>query len=498
MFKKKMLTPNLATFTIITIFLSYEDKKMPEDKRPAKPNNTQRMGTDPILPLIIKMSLPAMFSMMIQSLYNIVDGIYVAQLSKTALNAVSLVHPAQMIIISVNVGTGIGVSSLISRRLGQNRLKDAENAVAHGMIIANLEWILFCLIGLFASVAFCRLFTQDATLIDLGSTYFRIVMIGSIFTFNAGAGEKIMQGCGNMLYTMCCQLIGAVTNIILDPIMIFGKFGLPAMGVAGAAYATIIGQLFAMIATYLFMWHGHFPIKISFKGFRFHGQTIKDIFAVGFPSIIVQSIMSFTTMILNKVLIGFSDTAVGILGVYFKLQSFLFMPIFGMNQGVMPIMGYNYGAKNKKRLLETYKDALMIAAGILLVGMIVFKLFPDTLLSIFSADEEMYVLGRQCLRTISWGFIFASFTIISGTLFQATAHGFNSLLTTAMRQVIVLIPLAIILSKTMGIDGVWIAFPVSEFVSTCFCIFLVRKVYNKDIRNLDAPQDTQDPNQNEA
>ena len=450
----------------------------------AKKDRAQRMGTDPILPLIIKMSLPAMFSMLIQSLYNIVDGIYVAQLSKAALNAVSLVHPAQMIIISVNVGTGIGVSSLISRRLGQKRLADAENAVAHGMIIANIEWVFFCLIGILLPVAFCRLFTADQELITLGASYFRIVRIGSIFIFNAGSGEKIMQGCGNMVYTMVCQLIGAVTNIILDPIMIFGKFGCPAFGVAGAAYATVIGQLFAMIATYLFMRHGHFPIKISFKGFRFHGQTVKDIFAVGFPSIIVQSIMSFTTMILNKVLISFSDTAVGILGVYYKLQSFLFMPIFGMNQGVMPIMGYNYGARNKKRLLDTYKNAMLIAAGILLIGMLLFNLIPDTLLSIFSADEEMYVLGRQCLTTISWGFEFAAFTIISGTLFQATAHGMNSLIVTILRQIVILIPLAVILAKALGTFGVWLAFPIAEGLSAIVCIFLVRNVYNKDIKKL--------------
>ena len=456
---------------------------MNEEKeiKAVKPNRTQRMGTDPILPLIIRMSLPAMFSMMVQSLYNIVDGIYVAQLSKVALNAVSLVNPAQMIMVSVNVGTGIGVSSLISRRLGQNRYKDAENAVVHGLIIANMWWILFCIVGLFGSQAFCRLFTQDAALIEYGSTYFRIVMIGSIFVFNAQSGEKIMQGCGNMMYTMICQLIGAVTNIILDPIMIFGRYGMPAMGVAGAAYATVIGQLFAMIATYLFLMRGNFPIKISFKGFRFHGQTIKDIFAVGLPSIIMQSIMSFTTMILNKVLIGFSDTAVGILGVYFKLQSFLFMPIFGMNQGLMPIMGYNYGARNKKRLTETYRDGLIIAASLLFIGMIVFKAFPDTLLSIFSADAEMYELGRQCLRTISWGFMFAAFTIISGTLFQATAHGFNSLIITAMRQIVVLIPLAIILSKAIGTSGVWLAFPFSEGVSAVVCFFLVRSIFRKDI-----------------
>ena len=454
------------------------------ESRPVKANRTQRMGTDPILPLIIRMSLPAMFSMLVQSLYNIVDGIYVAQLSKVALNAVSLVNPAQMIIVSVNVGTGIGVSSLISRRLGENRYSDAENAVAHGLIIANLEWVVFCLIGLFASGAFCRLFTQDASLIELGSTYFRIVMMGSIFIFNAQIGEKIMQGCGNMIYTMVCQLIGAVTNIILDPIMIFGKFGLPAMGVAGAAYATVIGQLFAMIATYLFMIHGNFPIKISFKGFKFHGQTVRDIFAVGLPSIIMQSIMSFTTMILNKVLIAFSDTAVGILGVYFKLQSFLFMPIFGMNQGVMPIMGYNYGARNKKRLTETYKDALIIAASILFVGMLLFKFLPDPLLGIFNADAEMYDLGSQCLTIISWGFLFAAFTIISGTLFQATAHGINSLITTAMRQIVVLIPLAIVLSKFMGVTGVWTAFPIAEGLSAIVCLFLVKRVYDNDINKL--------------
>ena len=293
-----------------------------------------------------------------------------------------------------------------------------------------------------------------------------------------------MQSSGNMLFPMLAQLSGTITNIILDPIMIFGKFGCPALGVAGAAYATIIGQFVAMVAAYILLYVGKFPVRISFKGFKFHKQTVKDIYQVCIPAMVMQAITSVTTVFLNKILIGFSETAVAVLGVYFKLQSFAFMPVFGMNQGVMPIMGFNYGAKNKKRLLGTLKYALIIAVGFMIVVTLLFQFIPETLMSLFNPSEDMMAMGVKALRIISVCFPFAACGIMPGAMFQATAHGTISMYNSILRQLVVIIPAAYILSGMMGVDGVWWAYPCAEIMSLAFTSIMFIRLYNKELKYL--------------
>lgn len=450
-----------------------------------QPNKTENpMGFAPLLPLIAKMSLPSIFSMLIQALYNIVDSMYVAQLSETALSAVSLVFPVQLLITAVSVGTGVGLSSFISRKLGEKRLDLAESGISHGILFCNLEYLVFLLFGIFGSRLFATAFTDDPNLVNPVTTYCTIISIGSIFIFNALAGERCMQACGNMIFPMYCQLIGSITNIILDPIMIFGKFGCPALGVAGAAYATIIGQLFSMIATYIFLYKGNFPIRINFKGFKYNAKTVKDIYAVALPAMVMQAISSVTTVLMNKILIGFSDTAVAVLGAYFKLQSFVFMPIFGLNQGILPIMGYNFGARKKDRLIQTLKISLIIAASIMVVGKLVFQFMPEALLGIFDASENMLKIGIPALQITSWCFIPAAFGIIPGAMFQATGHGTYTMINSILRQIVVIMPSAIILSKYIGETGVWVSYILAEGISLVYTWTMVRRLYRREIVNL--------------
>jgi len=297
-----------------------------------------------------------------------------------------------------------------------------------------------------------------------------------------------MQACGNMFLPMICQLVGSVTNIILDPILIFGKFGLPEMGVAGAAYATVIGQLFSMIATYIFLTKGDFPIRIKLTEFKFHMQTVKDIYAVAIPAMVMQAIGSLTTMILNKILIGFSGTAVAVLGCYYKLQSFAFMPIFGLNQGIMPIMGFNYGARNKKRLMDSLKIAIIMCLGFMIIITALCQLIPHVFMGLFDPSEEMMAMGVSALKTISWCFPFAVLAIIPGAMFQATGHGTISMFTSVLRQIVALIPAAYVLSLKMGVSGVWTAFPFAEIFSLTYTAIMVIRVYNKEIKYLDKVQ----------
>jgi len=442
------------------------------------------MGYAPIFPLIVKMSLPSIFAMLISALYNIVDSIYVARLSEAALSAVSLVFPIQLLIIAVSVGTGVGLISLISRRLGEKNIIAADSAANHGIILSSIEYIIFLLFGILGSSWFCSSFSTDPNLVEPATAYCKIVCIGSIFIFNAIAAERSMQACGNMLLPMICQVLGSITNIVLDPIMIFGKYGCPAMGVAGAAYATIIGQFVSMVASYLFFTKGKFPVKLNFRGFKYNKQTVKDIYQVALPAMVMQSITAVTTICLNKILISFSDTAVAVLGAYFKLQSFVFMPVLGLNQGVMPIMGYNYGARNKKRLLATLKDSLILAVSIMIVGLIVFQLLPDKILLLFEPTEAMMTMGCKALRTISWCFPFAAMSIMPGALFQATAHGTYSMICSILRQIVLIIPIAYILSRFMGVDGVWLSYVCAEGAALIYSWVMVSYLYKKEIKNL--------------
>lgn len=445
-----------------------------------------RMGTAPMFKLIVSMSLPAMFSMLVQSLYNVVDSYFVAQISEEALTAVSLAYPVQMLLVAVAVGTGVGINSVVSRRLGAGRQEEADRAATHGIVLAVLSWLAFAVLGLCFTGTFFHAFTQNANILSMGSQYLYTVTLCSFGVFVEINMEKTLQATGNMFYPMLFQLVGAVTNIILDPIMIFGLLGCPAMGVLGAAVATVIGQILAMLFSLYVVFRKSHAVHITLKRFRFNGRTVRDIYAVGVPSIIMQSISSVLLVGLNAILIAFSEAAVSVLGVYYKLQSFVFMPVFGLTHGVMPIMGYNYGARKRDRLLSALKIGSVIAFGIMVVGTILFWVIPGPLLRIFNASDAMLQIGIPALRIISLSFTGAAVGILLSTLFQAVGKGNYSLLMSALRQLIVILPLAYLLSK-IGLQPVWIAFPVAELVSLAAGVVLFYGLYKKHLVHLKAP-----------
>ncbi|HIS68282.1 MAG TPA: MATE family efflux transporter [Candidatus Gallacutalibacter stercoravium] len=447
---------------------------------------SNKMGTAPMFRLIISMSLPAMFSMLVQALYNVVDSYFVAQISEDALTAVSLVFPIQTLLIAVAAGTGIGINSLVSRRLGEQRQEAADSAASHGVVLALVSWVLFVLVGLFVTEPFFMLFTSDAGIAGMGADYMRIVCIASFGVFVEINLEKTLQATGNMIYPMVFQLVGAITNMILDPAFIFGFWFIPAMGVAGAAIATVIGQIFSMlVAIYVIAKKDH-DVHISLRGFRVNWTTVKDIYAVGFPSIIMQSIGSVLVMGLNGILVTFSSTAVAVLGVYYKLQSFVFMPVFGLTHGVMPIMGYNFGARNKQRLLSALKIGCVVALVIMAFGTVLFWCAPDWLLSIFNASADMLSIGIPALRIISLCFIPAALGILFSTIFQAVGKGMYSLVISILRQLVVILPVAYFLAK-LGLGYVWYAFPIAELVSFIASLVLYYVLYQKQIRTLEQP-----------
>lgn len=442
-----------------------------------------KMGHAPMFSLILSMSIPAMFSMLIQALYNIVDSIFVAKLGEGALTAVSLAFPVQTLIIAVAVGTGVGINSLVSRRLGEKRQEEANSAATHGIILGLLSGVLFAILGVLFTRTFFEAFTDNAAIIDMGYQYTIVVTVLSFGSFVQINVEKCLQATGNMIYPMIFQLVGAITNIILDPIMIFGLFGFPKMGVFGAALATVIGQILAMLLSlYVILKKSHL-VHVTFKKFKFNFKIVKDIYAVGLPSMIMQSIGSVLVVGLNSILIAFSEAAVSVLGVYYKLQSFVFMPVFGLTQGVMPIMGYNYGAKNKERLLSALKIGIILAIIIMTLGMIVFMSIPDKLLMLFNASDEMLELGTKALRTISLCFVPAALGIMFSTLFQALGQGRKSLYMSVLRQLVIILPSAYLLSK-IGLNYVWYAFPIAEVFSFGVSILFFSIIYRKTIKSL--------------
>ena len=448
------------------------------------------MGTAPILPLIFSMSLPAMFSMLVQALYNIVDSYFVAQVSEKALAAVSLAFPLQNLLIAFAVGTAVGVTSLISRRLGQGLQEEANAAATHGILLAVATWVLFALYGAFFSTPFFHLFETDPEIIQMGDTYISICCIFSFGVFVEICLERTLQATGNMIWPMIFQLIGAVTNIIMDPILIFGWFGLPAMGVAGAAIATVMGQILAMVVATLVVTFGKHDVHVSFRRFRLSWRTIKDIYVVGIPSIVMQSIGTVMTMALNGILSGFSTAAYTVFGIYFKLQSFVFMPVFGLNQGLLPILGYNYGARNRKRMMTAFRDGCAIALVIMAAGMAVFLAAPQWLLSIFNASAELLEIGIPALRIICTCFLFAALGIVCSTLFQAVGKGVYSLIVSLMRQLAALVPAAWILAQvTQQVVFVWWAFPIAECVSLVVSLLFFLRLYNKEIKHLETIQE---------
>ncbi len=447
-----------------------------------EPTKHNKMGTQKIPRLLVTMSLPAMFSMLIQALYNIVDSIFVAQINENALTAVSLAFPIQTLILAVSVGTGIGINSLISRRLGEKRKEEAGHAAEHGIILALASWLMFALFGALFTPMFFKAFTSDAQIVEYGCQYIYVVTIFTFGIFLSVNIEKIFQSTGNMVIPMCQNLLGAATNLILDPILIFGLFGFPKLDVLGAAIATVSGQIVGMLFGLIMLYTKNHEIRVSFHGFRFSWQSVKDIYAVGLPSIIMQAVASVLTVCLNGILIGFSSTAVSVLGIYYKLQSFVFMPVFGLNQGSMPIMGYNYGARNRKRLISTVKLACVIAFSIMLVGTLIFWLLPGLLLKMFNASDSMLSIGIPALRLISLSFLLASINIVLSNLFQAMGHGVKSLIVSLIRQLAVILPVAFLLSRAIGVNGVWLAFPIAEVVGFTLSILFFLSVYRNEIK----------------
>lgn len=440
---------------------------------------TNIMQSETIPRLLFKMSFPMMLSMLIQALYNVVDSIFVAMVSETALTAVSLAFPLQNLLISAAVGTGVGINSLLSRRLGEGKHEEANHVASTSLFLAFAMWVLFVLIGVFLTKPFLALFTKDTELLKLSTSYSRICLIVSFGCIFSVTIEKLIQATGNSVQPMTMQLTGAITNIILDPVFIF-VFGL---GVNGAAIATVIGQIASMLLAIIFFKKNEY-ISIKFKDIKPNARIIKDIFQVGLPSIIMNSIGTVMVSLINKILILFSATAVSVFGVYFKLQSFVFMPVFGLNNGVIPILGFNYGARNKKRMLDTMKLGLVVALLIMITGTICFQLFAKELLSLFSATEEMYRIGIPALRTISLCFIPASISIILIASFQATGFGLASMMVSIIRQLVVLCPCALLLSRLIGINGVWYSFAIAEIFGLLFSVIFFIHVYNKKIKNL--------------
>ncbi|MCI8350577.1 MAG: MATE family efflux transporter [Oscillospiraceae bacterium] len=444
-----------------------------------------KMGQKPILPLLISMSLPAIFSMLVQALYNVVDSAFVGQLGQDAFTAVSLAFPVQTLMIAVSVGTGIGINSLIARRLGERNREEASQVALHGVLCETVSSLLFLVFGLFFSRPFLAAFTDNPSIIEMGTSYVSIVTTLSMGLFWSITAEKVLQGTGNMRDPMLIQLIGAIINIILDPIFIFGWLGLPAMGVAGAAIATVVGQFCSFFYGLFVMVRGKHEISISPKIFSFRWRIVGNIYQVGFPSIIMQSISAVLNVFLNNILISFSDAAVAVLGVYFKLQSFIFMPMFGLNNGALPIMGFNYGARSPKRLMECLKWALLIGLGISGVGVLLFWVTPTLLLGLFNASPEMVELGVPAMHIISLCFVFASVGICLSNFFQAIGEGFRSLLISTVRQVVVILPAAYFLSRFFGVTGVWMSFPIAEVVAFLLVLIIFRSTYRKKILTME-------------
>ncbi len=445
-----------------------------------------KMGVQPVGKLLISMSLPIMVSMLVQALYNIVDSIFVAQLSENALRAVSLAFPVQNLIIAVGVGTGVGINSLVSRRLGERRFEEANRAAENGVFLGVCSWIVFAILGVLFSRPFFELFTADQEVIQMGVDYLLVCTVFSFGSFLQLVTERILQATGITIYNMITQGTGAILNIILDPIFIFGYFGVPAMGVKGAAIATVMGQIVAMILGFVFNHYKNLEIRMAFRGFRPDIRIIQDIYRVGLPSIIMQSIATPMTMGVNKILTGLNEVAVSVFGVYFKLQSFVFMPVFGLTNGMVPIVAYNYGAKYRDRIVGTIRHALCYSVGIMLIGIFIFQLFPDRLLLLFDSSEgqELLILGIPALRIISFSFPLAGVGIVFSSVFQAVGNGMLSLVMSLVRQLVVILPLAWLLARWAGLGAVWFAFPLAELCSVVLAIIMFRNLYQKLIRPL--------------
>ena len=444
-----------------------------------RPEN--KMGTMPINKLIINMSLPLITSMFVQAFYNIVDSLFVARINEGALTAVSMSFPAQNLMISAGVGVGVGITALIARYLGAHDEKGITRVVHNGIFLGILNSILFALFGIFLAKFYFEFQKASGIIETYGIQYLSICSIFAFSIIMEITFERMLIASGKTIYTMITQSTGAIINIIFDPIFIFGLFGFPKMGIVGAAVATIFGQTVAMFMALYFNVIKNHEVRISIKKFAVDFKTIVNIYEIGFPSIVMQSAASFMIFQLNNLLASFSTTATAVLGVYFKLQSFVILPVFGLNNSVISIVSYNYGAGKIKRLLKTVKVANIYAFSIMLAGFVLCQILPSQILKIFDASDNMLAIGVPALRIISFSFLIAPFSIVSSGTFQALGKGTFSLIISLIRQLIVILPLSYLLSRIMGMKGVWVAFPIAEIVAGILTIIYLRKLYKNEI-----------------
>ena len=444
-----------------------------------------KMGVMPVGRLLVSMSVPMMASMLVMALYNIVDSMFVARISENALTALSMAFPVQNLMIAFSVGLGVGLNAVLSRALGAKDESSVARGAANGMFILILCALAFMLLGATCIRPFYEAQTDIAEIIENGVMYTSIVTMGSFGLFMQILFERLLQSTGRTTLTMTSQIIGAVTNIILDPILIFGLLGMPKMGVAGAALATVIGQWIGAAAGFVMCLKKNPEIPLTMKGFRPHGPTIRRILIIGVPSVIMQSIGSVMTFLMNQILIAFSATAVAVFGVYFKLQSFVFMPVFGLNNGTVPIVAYNYGAKRGDRMKQAMRYSITAAICILTVGMMIFQLAAKPLLGIFDASDEMIRIGVPALRIISLSFPVAGFCIGCGTVFQALGYSVYSMITSLVRQLVVLVPSAFLIGRLTGdVTMVFYSFVIAEVFSLVLSTFYFRRLYKNVIKPL--------------
>ena len=446
------------------------------EQQPSSAPQENKMGVLPVGRLLAGMAIPMMISMMVQALYNVVDSVFVAQISEDALNAVSLAFPLQNLMIAVGAGTAVGINALLSRSLGEKNQAMADRAANTGIFLSLCSFVVFALIGIFLSRPFFSVQASgEATIVEYGTQYATICLGCSIGVFCQFCFERLLQSTGRTFFAMCTQLIGALINIVMDPILIFGLFGAPRLEVAGAAVATVMGQVIAACIALVLNIRRNPDVNIRLRQIRWDGHVAGEIYRVGFPSIVMQSISSVMVFGMNKILFSFTKTATAVFGAYFKLQSFVFMPVFGLNNGMVPIVSYNYGAARLDRVKRTVKLAIIAAVCIMAVGFAIFQAIPGTLLSFFSASDEMLQIGNVALRIISFSFLFAGFCIITGSVCQAIGNPLYSLIVSVARQLLVLLPVAWLLSLTGRLELVWVAFPAAELASLTLSIIFLRK-----------------------
>lgn len=466
-----------------------QDVRAEESAAPRKPgprkDTTTRLGTESIVPLLFKLAAPSIIGMAVQALYNVVDTIYVGHVNKTSLSALSLAFPIQMILIAIAVGTGVGTNSLISRRLGEGKPKEANNVAEHVFLLAFVYAIIIGTVGAIFYSDIVRLFTRDPELIGLSGTYIRIIMIGSGAMFIPMITNNILRGEGNTFLPMLTLLIGAVINIGLDPVLIYGLGPFPELGVAGAAYATVFSRFVSGVFIVIVLLKGDHQIKLRLKDFKYNGQIIKDVYKVGFPAMLMQLLASFMIAGMNKIVVAFNVTAVAVVGVFFRLQSFILMPVFGLNQGYIPVVGYNFGHRNPERMKKAILYGMIVGEVFTIFGFLLFQIIPRPLMLMFNKDPELVSMGVNALRRISIAYPLVGAAIVGSTTFQAVGKGFPSLVLSVLRQLILFLPLMYIIGRIWGMPALWLAFPISAAVTVAVMFFWLRATLGSVLKGLE-------------